>query len=155
MSSPESSAEIASPTSAAKGQLKVAARKIINSQKADGNVIRELKQLYSTRLLPIEKQYLFSKLHYPEILDSELSAKPTVLLVGQYSTGKTSFIRNLLGMDYPEIHIGPEVLSDTASNKRSSNKPLFRCFTQFRILVKHAQRNFNFLHSPQPIDLLL
>jgi N-terminal EH-domain containing protein len=116
MSSQDSSTEVASPTAAAKGQLKAAARKIINSQKADGNVIRELKQLYSTRLLPIEKQYFFSKLHYPEILDSELSAKPTVLLIGQYSTGKTSFIRNLLGMDYPEIHIGPEVLSDTASH---------------------------------------
>jgi N-terminal EH-domain containing protein len=115
MSSQDASTEVASPTSAGKGQLKAAARKIINSQKADGNVIRELKQLYSTRLLPIEKQYFFSKLHYPEILDSELSAKPTVLLIGQYSTGKTSFIRNLLGMDYPEIHIGPEVLSDTAS----------------------------------------
>lgn len=113
MSSTESSTGIVSPTSVAKGQLKATARKIINSQKADGNVIRELKQLYSTRLLPIEKQYFFSKLHYPEILDSELSAKPTVLLIGQYSTGKTSFIRNLLGMDYPEIHIGPEVLYDS------------------------------------------
>lgn len=78
--------------------------------KSDSIVIRELKTLYSTRLLPIEKQYLFSKLHYPEILDAELSAKPTVLLIGQYSTGKTSFIRHLLGMDYPEIHIGPEVV---------------------------------------------
>jgi hypothetical protein len=80
------------------------------SPKSDSIVIRELKELYATRLLPIEKQYLFSKLHYPEILDAELSAKPTVLLIGQYSTGKTSFIRHLLGMDYPEIHIGPEVL---------------------------------------------
>ena len=85
-------------------------KKTVSAQKADGIVIRQLKQLYSSRLLPIEKQYFFSKLHYPEILDSELSAKPTVLLVGQYSTGKTSFIKNLLGMDYPEIHIGPEVL---------------------------------------------
>ena len=94
-----------------KEMSKAQAKKEISAQKADGIVIRQLKTLYSTRLLPIEKQYLFSKLHYPEILDSELSAKPTVLLVGQYSTGKTSFIKNLLGMDYPEIHIGPEVPS--------------------------------------------
>lgn len=93
-----------------KGKLKETVKKVISSQKADGIVIRQLKHLYSTRLLPIEKQYLFAKLHYPEILDSEMSAKPTVLLVGQYSTGKTSFIKNLLGMDYPDIHIGPEVL---------------------------------------------
>ena len=94
-----------------KEKSKAQAKKEVSAKKADGIVIRQLKTLYSTRLLPIEKQYLFSKLHYPEILDSELSAKPTVLLVGQYSTGKTSFIKNLLGMDYPEIHIGPEVPS--------------------------------------------
>lgn len=94
----------------AKGKLKSSVKKIITSQKADASVIRELKLLYTKRLLPIEKQYFFSKLHYPEILEAELSAKPTVLLVGQYSTGKTSFIKNLLGMDYPEIHIGPEVI---------------------------------------------
>ena len=96
-------------TPSAKGKLKSSVKKVITSQKADASVIRELKLLYSKRLLPIEKQYFFSKLHYPEILEAELSAKPTVLLVGQYSTGKTSFIKNLLGMDYPEIHIGPEV----------------------------------------------
>lgn len=97
-------------TTGGKDRSKAQVKKDVIAQKADGIVIRQLKTLYSTRLLPIEKQYLFSKLHYPEILDSELSAKPTVLLVGQYSTGKTSFIKNLLGMDYPEIHIGPEVL---------------------------------------------
>jgi EH domain-containing protein 1 len=76
-------------------------------------VVRELKELYTTRLLAIEKKYLFNKLcGYPEILESELEAKPTVLLVGQYSTGKTSLIKNLLGMDYPEIHIGPEPTTD-------------------------------------------
>jgi hypothetical protein len=86
------------------------AKKVISAQRADGNVIYELKKLYSTRLLPIEKQYLFAKLHFPEILDAELSAKPTVLLVGQYSTGKTSFIKHILGSDYPSQHIGPEVV---------------------------------------------
>lgn len=102
-------ASVAAETPSAKGKLKSSVKKIITSQKADASVIRELKLLYTKRLLPIEKQYFFSKLHYPEILEAELSAKPTVLLVGQYSTGKTSFIKNLLGMDYPEIHIGPEV----------------------------------------------
>ena len=59
------------------------------SFQADGIVVRELRDLYANRLLPIEKTYLFSKFHLPEILDAELGAKPTVLLVGQYSTGKT------------------------------------------------------------------
>ncbi len=32
--------------------------------------------------------------------------------MGQYSTGKTTFIRNLIGADYPGIHIGPEPTTD-------------------------------------------
>jgi hypothetical protein len=70
-------------------------------------VVEELTSLYQNKLLPIEKKFLFHKFHAPEILPSELSAKPQILLLGQYSTGKTSFIRKLIGCDYPGIHIGP------------------------------------------------
>jgi len=35
-----------------------------------------------------------------------------VLLLGQYSTGKTTFIRHLVGGDYPSMHIGPEPTTD-------------------------------------------
>lgn len=75
-------------------------------------VVKELKSLYYNRLLQIEQQYLFHKFFFPEILPPELEAKPTVLLIGQYSTGKTSFIRHLIGQDYPQIHIGPEPTTD-------------------------------------------
>ena len=75
-------------------------------------VVDDLKALYYDRLLPIEKQYLFNKFNRSEILQSEMQSKPTILLVGQYSTGKTTFIRNLIGRDYPEMHIGPEPTTD-------------------------------------------
>ncbi len=39
-------------------------------------------------------------------------AKPQVMLVGQYSVGKTSFIRYLLGRDFPGQRIGPEPTTD-------------------------------------------
>eukprot|EP01031_Cornospumella_fuschlensis_P044876 gene44876-54891_t len=78
----------------------------------DAAVIKRLKAIYREQLLPVEKQYLFHKFNQPEILDAELSAKATVLLIGQYSTGKTSFIRTLIGTDYPEMHIGPEPTTD-------------------------------------------
>lgn len=48
----------------------------------DNFVTRELKGLYKSKLLRIENDYYFNKFHYPEILDSELSAKPSLLLVG-------------------------------------------------------------------------
>lgn len=41
-----------------------------------------------------------------------LTAKPMVLLVGQYSVGKTSFIRYVLGRDFPGQRIGPEPTTD-------------------------------------------
>ena len=41
-----------------------------------------------------------------------ITAKPQVLLVGQYSVGKTSFIRYLLGRDFPGQRVGPEPTTD-------------------------------------------
>jgi hypothetical protein len=35
-----------------------------------------------------------------------------VLLIGQYSTGKTTFIRYMLERDFPGSHIGPEPTTD-------------------------------------------
>ena len=46
------------------------------------------------------------------MLPSEISSKPTVLLLGQYSVGKTTFIKHLIKADYPGIHIGPEPTTD-------------------------------------------
>lgn len=47
-----------------------------------------------------------SQFHSPYLRTSDFEAKPMVLLLGQYSVGKTSFIRFLLGRDYPGIRIG-------------------------------------------------
>ena len=44
-----------------------------------------------------------------------------VMLVGQYSTGKTTFIRYLLEQDFPGIRIGPEPTTDRLRNKSSSD----------------------------------
>ncbi|KAG1472114.1 hypothetical protein G6F56_001731 [Rhizopus delemar] len=41
-----------------------------------------------------------------------IEAKPIVLLIGQYSTGKTTFIRYLLDKSYPGEHIGVEPTTD-------------------------------------------
>jgi len=74
--------------------------------------IAELKTLYNERLHAIEKATLFNKFHFPEKIEAEFNAKPTILLVGQYSTGKTSFIKQLIGQEYPDSHIGPEPTTD-------------------------------------------
>lgn len=43
---------------------------------------------------------------------SDFDAKPMVLLLGQYSVGKTSFIRYIIGRDFPGARIGPEPTTD-------------------------------------------
>lgn len=37
--------------------------------------------------------------------DSDFNAKPMVMLLGQYSTGKTTFIKHLLKCNYPGMSI--------------------------------------------------
>uniref|UniRef100_A0A672HA76 EH domain-containing protein 3 n=2 Tax=Salarias fasciatus TaxID=181472 RepID=A0A672HA76_SALFA len=72
-----------------------------------------LKKLYKTKLLPLEESYKFHEFHSPALEDADFDNKPMVLLVGQYSTGKTSFIRYLLEQDFPGMRIGPEPTTDS------------------------------------------
>jgi len=71
-----------------------------------------LKRIYKTKLLPLEETYLFHEFHSPLLDDADFDAKPMVLLVGQYSTGKTTFIKFLLEKEFPGIRIGPEPTTD-------------------------------------------
>jgi EH domain-containing protein 1 len=75
-------------------------------------VVEELKRVYKTRILPIEQLYRYDLFNTPLISDAEFDSKPQVLLVGQYSVGKTTFIRYLLGRDWSSIRIGPEPTTD-------------------------------------------
>uniref|UniRef100_A0A5F8HJZ8 EH domain containing 3 n=1 Tax=Monodelphis domestica TaxID=13616 RepID=A0A5F8HJZ8_MONDO len=72
-----------------------------------------LKKLYKTKLLPLEEYYRFHEFHSPALEDADFDNKPMVLLVGQYSTGKTTFIRYLLEQDFPGMRIGPEPTTDS------------------------------------------
>ena len=76
------------------------------------NVVRQMQNLYKTKLRPIEEQYMYERFYAPLMEDREFSAKPMVLLIGQYSVGKTSFIRYCLERDFPGQRIGPEPTTD-------------------------------------------
>jgi ATPase subunit of ABC transporter with duplicated ATPase domains len=45
-----------------------------------------------------------AEFHSPSLTDTDFDAKPMVLLVGQYSVGKTTFIKYLLERDFPGQH---------------------------------------------------
>jgi GTPase SAR1 family protein len=71
-----------------------------------------LKALYQDKLLPLEEAFKFHEFHSPKLEPSDFSNKPMVLLVGQYSTGKTTFIKYLLEQEFPGMRIGPEPTTD-------------------------------------------
>ena len=83
-----------------------------DKQKIYENVVDGLKNAYRLKLLPLEKFYNFHDFYSPPLDDTDFEAKPMILLVGQYSTGKTTFIKYLLEQDFPGMRIGPEPTTD-------------------------------------------
>eukprot|EP00522_Entomoneis_paludosa_P009128 CAMPEP_0172458696 /NCGR_PEP_ID=MMETSP1065-20121228/28819_1 /TAXON_ID=265537 /ORGANISM="Amphiprora paludosa, Strain CCMP125" /LENGTH=576 /DNA_ID=CAMNT_0013213077 /DNA_START=39 /DNA_END=1769 /DNA_ORIENTATION=+ len=72
-----------------------------------------LKDVYKASVEPVEKRYRYDYFfESPFLTDVEFDSKPMVLLIGQYSVGKTSFIRYVLGRDFPGQRIGPEPTTD-------------------------------------------
>jgi len=61
---------------------------------------------------PLEEAYNFGEFYSPMLKSSDFDSKPMVLLLGQYSVGKTSFIRYIIGKDFPGARIGPEPTTD-------------------------------------------
>jgi EH domain-containing protein 1 len=77
-----------------------AARKSIPA-KSVTSIIDGLKKLYIEKLKPLEIAYRFNDFVSPLLTASDFDAKPQVMLLGQYSTGKTTFIKHLLQASYP------------------------------------------------------
>jgi EH domain-containing protein 1 len=75
-------------------------------------IFNGLKRLYRKKIRPLEISSKYGHFHSPPLSPSDFDAKPMVLLLGQYSVGKTSFIRYLLGRDFPGQRIGPEPTTD-------------------------------------------
>lgn len=78
------------------------------------NVVQRLKSLYIRELVPLEEELAFGHFHDVAITSSELEAKPQVLLVGQYSTGKTTMVKWFIGKkeDSPFFDIRPQPSTD-------------------------------------------
>lgn len=99
-------------------------------------ILKGLAKLYKKKILPLELSSRFGHFNSPPLSPSDFVAPPMVLLLGQYryvvemlhlakplladilltvvlvSVGKTSFIKYLLGRDFPGIRVGPEPTTD-------------------------------------------
>nr|BAN40368.1 EH domain-containing protein, putative [Entamoeba invadens] len=76
------------------------------------SVVDGVKKIYDDRIKKLESDYKFDYLVSPLMKPADFDAKPMVLFLGQYSTGKTTFINYLLNYDYPGSNIGPEPTTD-------------------------------------------
>lgn len=75
-------------------------------------VMRQLWQLYEDVVLPLEQRSFFEHFHAPRITAEEFSARPQVLLLGQYSTGKTSMVKWLTGSENTHFDVRPQPSTD-------------------------------------------
>ena len=76
------------------------------------SIPHNLARLYKTKLFPLEEHTRFQEYHSPLLDDAHFTSRPMVLLIGQYSTGKTTFLRYLVERDFPGMRIGPEPTTD-------------------------------------------
>lgn len=76
------------------------------------SLLQGVADIYGRKIKPAEEYFKYPIFFTPSISEGEILAKPMVLLLGQYSTGKTTFIRRVLGQSYPGSHIGPEPTTD-------------------------------------------
>ncbi|KAJ1731242.1 hypothetical protein LPJ61_002626 [Coemansia biformis] len=74
--------------------------------------VRQLQKTYAKKIKPLEQSYCFEGFHSAPLTPQDIGSKPMVLLLGQYSTGKTTFIEYLLGEAYPGAHVGIEPTTD-------------------------------------------
>eukprot|EP00397_Hematodinium_sp_SG-2012_P015691 GEMP01015985.1.p1 GENE.GEMP01015985.1~~GEMP01015985.1.p1 ORF type:complete len:530 (+),score=95.83 GEMP01015985.1:214-1803(+) len=75
-------------------------------------VTEGLCHLYKEKLKPLEDDFFYHRIYAPPLASADFTAKPMILMMGQYSTGKSTFIRHLLERDYPGLRIGPEPTTD-------------------------------------------
>nr|XP_027201293.1 EH domain-containing protein 1-like [Dermatophagoides pteronyssinus] len=72
------------------------------------NITATLSDLYKRKAKPIEEDSAFAEFATPALTEGDFKGNPIIFLLGQYSTGKTTFVKNLLNVDYAGFRIGPE-----------------------------------------------
>mmetsp|Transcript_3874 Transcript_3874/g.6054 ORF Transcript_3874/g.6054 Transcript_3874/m.6054 type:complete len:599 (-) Transcript_3874:244-2040(-) len=84
----------------------------LDEEEATARVGTEINRIYHSHLLPVEEVSRYHYFHEPEWTLDEITSKPHVMFLGQYSTGKTTFIEHLVGRSFPGQSIGPEPTTD-------------------------------------------
>ncbi|KAJ2724192.1 hypothetical protein GGI07_002146 [Coemansia sp. Benny D115] len=92
--------------------IAVGADGLTNEERLYQETVHLLQKTYAKKIKPLEQAYCFEGFHSAPLTPQDIGSKPMVLLLGQYSTGKTTFVEYLLGESYPGAHVGIEPTTD-------------------------------------------
>ncbi|KAL7532467.1 hypothetical protein ACHAXR_010760 [Thalassiosira sp. AJA248-18] len=79
---------------------------------ASREVMNDLQDLYMNKILPVEQLCQFKRMGGQMLDRASFNAPPILMMIGPYSSGKTSFIEHLIGKEFPGERIGPEPTTD-------------------------------------------
>lgn len=77
------------------------------------NLKETLPALYQEKVVPMEKHHEYDQFYSPPLTKAEFDSVPMVMFLGQYSVGKTTMIKYLIGEEYPNSKIGPDPTTDS------------------------------------------
>eukprot|EP00924_Labyrinthula_sp_SR-Ha-C_P005889 snap_masked-scaffold_14-processed-gene-8.12-mRNA-1 protein AED:0.02 eAED:0.02 QI:85/1/1/1/0.66/0.5/4/195/633 len=71
-----------------------------------------LLKIYNAGVKQLEKQFKYDEFYTPTLTKADFESKPMVLLIGGFSTGKSSAIKYFVRKEIPGMRIGPEPTTD-------------------------------------------
>ena len=64
------------------------------------STLKDLKDIYASSVKPLEETYKYQDISNRHMSDAQIFGQPLVLMLGPYSTGKSSFLNYLMGVEY-------------------------------------------------------
>nr|XP_006823804.1 PREDICTED: sarcalumenin-like [Saccoglossus kowalevskii] len=94
------------------------------NEKLFHNTLKNLKYIYKNSILPMEEAYKYTELGHQTITDGEITGKPMVLFLGPWSTGKSTMINYLIGMEgtADSLHTGAQPTTSDFTVIMNGNK---------------------------------
>ena len=80
----------------------------LGTSESCAEAMAKIHNVYVTKLKNMERKYCFDHFDVTPLEDGDFVHRPTVLVLGRYSVGKTSMIENLIGESYHGSNVGPQ-----------------------------------------------
>lgn len=85
---------------------------IIAGDERAKHVSYQLREMYNTIIKPLEETYNYEKYKNKPIPGSFFDSEPVILILGPKNAGKTSFIKQIIGREYPGMELGADASTE-------------------------------------------